>query len=285
MCPIVDEGHDYVIGINDHSRWDVGVNVCQEVYNDPVEFYRKYCVATTNWESSIINRKTILNPINWDEYKKKYNVSENNNFNQTVSLFVRFSEMEKCSIKKCYYEYEERYISDRITAGWGDMLFELWIDRWAFANYLLPDIYDKAKAEAIKTETNLSELFGSVERMIEFHSAGLYTREIFKKYKNSWSYVSEIPVDVLEMIANDDYEGALRSVIVDFEEAISNQKFEKAWWLLSANHWLNEYYDRRTYNVVVLCFNQYRRDMMRFGISEVFKGCCSIDDILRKYSN
>ena len=49
LCASIDEGHDVVIGYNESTRWDVGVKVLQSVYTDPVEFYRLYAAASTDW--------------------------------------------------------------------------------------------------------------------------------------------------------------------------------------------------------------------------------------------
>ena len=285
LCAAIDEGHDVIIGNCEGSRWDVGINVLQDVYNDPVEFYRKYAVVSTNWEALIRKRDTMLNPIDWAEYEKKYKVGGDCNFNQTITLFARLSEMKKCSMRICRYTYEERFISQLDHSSWGNMLFELWIDRWVSANFSLPNIYDKYKAEAIKSETNLTELFGSVERFIYFKEDGLYNKEIFEKYKDIWPFVTEIPPQYLRMIADNDYAGAIKGTIDDFERCFANNDFPKAWWMIAANTWFKTVYDEKTYGLLVECFNQYRRDMMRFGRSSVFEGVNSIQTLREKYLN
>ena len=227
----------------------------------------------------------MLKPIDWDSYEKKYNVGGNCNFNQTITLFARLSEMDNCSIRICRYTYEERFISQLDHSSWGNILFELWIDRWVSANFSLPNIYDKYKAEAIKSETNLTELFGSVERFIYFKEDGLFNREIFEKYKDIWPFVTEIPPQYLRMIADNDYAGAIKGTIDDFERCFANNDFPKAWWMIAANTWFKTVYDEKTYGLLVECFNQYRRDMMRFGRSSVFEGVNSIQTLMEKYLN
>ena len=283
LCKAIDEGHDVIIGANEYARWDVGEKVLQNVYTNPVEFYRLYTVMSTNWESLIIKRSTMSDPIDWDAYRQIYNISENNSFCQTLSLFVRLSEMDVCSIRVCRYT-DERFISDKATTSWRHQIFEVWIDRWVAANFSLPSIYDKYKSEAIKSETNISELFGSVEGMITLHNNEIYSVSVFEKYKNIWPFVTEIPLNHLEMIAHGDYQTVVIETIKSFEQSFVDNDFKKAWWLISANSFFRNYYDDRTFRILVGCFNQYRRDMMKNGSSAIFAGIRSLQDLMDRYS-
>lgn len=279
----IEEDHDVILGAYEYARWDVGENLTKTIYTNPVEFYRLYGVMTTNWECLIRKKSTMLSPINWDQYITQYNLGGNNSFNQTISLFARLSEMNECSIKICRYT-SERYISDRAASLWGNSLYEVWIDKWVAANFSLPAIYDKYKMEVIKSQTNLSELFGSVERMIVLHKEGRFGGDVLEKYRNIWPFVTNIPVTVLEMIASGNYITAVNETIRDFEQAFSDHDFPKAWWLISANTFFEKNYDDRTYRILVGCFNAYRTDMMQEGKSNVFAGISSLQDLLNRYS-
>jgi len=283
LCKAIDKDHDVIIAANEYARWDVGENVFQDIYTDPVEFYRLYAVMSTNWESVIRKRSTMLKPVDWDRYKEKYNISENNNFNQTLSLFVRLSEMDNCSIRICRYS-EERFISSKADSNWKDLTFQVWIDKWVPVNFSLPSIYDKYKSEAIKSETNIKELFGSVEGMITLHSNGIYSVSVFEKYKSIWPFVTNIPLNHLEMIAHGDYQNAVIETIKSFEQSFIDEDFKKAWWLISANTFFRNYYDDRTFRILVGCFNQYRREMMSSGTSTIFTNIHSFQDLMDKYS-
>ncbi len=279
LCEAIDEGHDVIIGNCEESRWDVGERVFRDVYTNPVEFYRLYAYASTNWEALIRKRDTMLEPIDWAEYERLYKVDKYNSFNQTVSLFARLYEMDICSIRICRYAVNERFISQKIESGWKSEIFSLWIDKWVSVNFALPSIYDKYKAEAIKSETNLSELFGSVERMIYFKEKNIYNNDIFEKYRTVWQFVSEIPIDYLEAISKGDYPFALKGTIRDLEAAFENSDYKKAWWIFSSNIWFNEVYGGKLYLLLVQYFNQYRKDMMLSGKSDVFNGIHSVQDL------
>ncbi len=283
LCTEIDEGHDIIIGTNEAQRADVGVCVCQKQYTDPTEFYRLYGAHSTNWEALIYNNKTFLKPINFENYTQIYGFGKGCSFIQPIVLFARLAEMTKCSIRISRYELGDRFISEKAGSNWGDVMFSLWIDRWVATNFSLPSIYDKYKAEVIKSETNLAELFGSFERMVGFHMANLYNREIFEKYRDMWPFVTDIPIDILELIADGDYNNALRRTIEDFDNSFATHDFKRAWWIIAGNACLKGYYDATTYGLLVMCFNKYRENMQLIGASAVFDGVSSIDDLKKKY--
>ena len=277
----IEEGHDAVIGAYEFARWDVGENLNRDVYTDPAELYRLYAVVSTNWECIIRKRSTMLDSIDWANYSDVYKLGELNSFNQTITFFAALAEMDSCSVKICRYT-DERFISDKASSDWKKKVFELWIDKWVAANFSLPSIYDKYKLEAIKSQTNLSELFGSVERMIEFHKAGLYTSDVYEKYKNMWAFISNIPSDYLKLIAEGNYEEAACNTIKDFEQCFNERDFKKAWWLISANGFIVNHYDEGTTRILIKCFNWYRMDMMSKGVSNVFDGVTTLDDLIKR---
>ena len=285
LCSSIDEGHDVILGGNEYQRWNTGNNINSTVYSDPALFYRNYALYTTNWEAVIRKRTTMLKEIDWDLYKTNYNIDENNNFIQPLTLFVRLSELEDTTIKICRYEVSERFISSNSSSAWEKNAFTIWIDKWVAANFSLPSIYDSYKTEAIKSETNCSELFGSVEHLIEWNSKGIFTEEIFEKYKKLWPFISEIPIFCAEMISRGIYKDALLYTIDDFEQAISLGNFERACWIITSNSWFNEVYDKTTYIALKACFNYYRKNRIQTGVSTIFEGINSIQSIVNRYDS
>ena len=279
ICTAIDEGHDVVMGYNEKTRWDVGIKVMQDVYSDPVELYRRYASSSTDWEALIRRRDTMLIPIDWETYERLYGVGSDCNFNQTLTLYARLSEMDACSVKICRYSYEERFISKKGGSSWRDRMFQLWIDRWCHSNYLLPSIYDRYKAEAIKSETNLVALFGSVDNFIKYREAGLFDINVFTKYKDIWEYVTEIPPEYLRMIASNDYVGAIRATIYDFENCFLTRDFSKAWWIITSNVFFKSFYDEEKHKALMVYFEKYRSDMIKYGVSSAFDGINSIQDV------
>lgn len=276
----VDAGHDVIISTCELSRWDVGINVYHDIYTDPAELYRLYAVSVTNLGALII-KSSFLTPIDWDN--NNYGASPTNNFNQLVVLFNRLLELERFSVKICRYDLDERFISSKSGSMWGNIMFELWIERWVTTNYSLPKVYDKYKAEAIKSETNLSELFGSVERMVILHKQGVFTSEVFNRYLSIWPFVTNIPVEILKMITEGMYDEVIQNTAVSFELSFVNHDFSKAWWIFASNTWFNQIYDDKEFRILIGCFNKYRSDMMHFGQSDIFEGINSVQDLIDRY--
>ena len=54
---------------------------------------------------------------------------------------------------------------------------------------------------------------------------------------------------------------------------------KKAWWIFSSNIWFSEVYGGKLYLLLVQYFNQYRKDMMLSGKSDVFNGVHSVQDL------
>ena len=285
LCKAVDEGHDVIMGVNEESRWNIIPNVyIQSVYTDPTEFYRLYAADSTNWEALIRKRSTMLDPIDWDVYSKKYNITNTNNFNQTVSTFAHLAEMGSCSIKICRYSGSQRFTSMKAGSLWNDIMFELWIDKWVSANFSLPSLYDNFKSEAIKSETNLAELFGSVEKMIYLREIDVFDPGVFQKYLDIWPFVTDIPVSYLEAIAFNNYDIAIKGTLEDFEKSLARHDLDRAWWIISSNSWLENIYGSENYQILLGCFFHYRNELMHTGKSVIFHETYSVSDIISKYS-
>ena len=282
LCEGMDEGNDVVFGLSEDSRWETLSCVYKAYYTDAGEFYRKYASFSTNWECLIRKRETMLDPIDWDFYREKYGVDENCNFNQTLTLYIRISEMDSFKAKICRFGENDRMISEKAFSAWNQKLFELWIDKWVSANFRLPSIYDKYKAAAIKSETNHPELFGALDRLMTFRMEGRLTPEIYEKYKDVWHFVTDIDPACIEMIAKGDDTGAVLNIINDFENSIKEHKFGRAWWLLASNNWLEQHYGKEKFAVLSYYFWLYRNQTLIDGDSKVFDGVNSIDDILKR---
>ena len=99
ICRAIEEGHDVILGVDERDRYELIKRQTREVYTDPVAFFGDYGALSTNWECLIRRVDTMLEPIDWDRYGKEYGVGLGCNFNQTLTTFVRLSEMDKCSVR------------------------------------------------------------------------------------------------------------------------------------------------------------------------------------------
>ena len=282
LCEGMDEGNDVVFGLSEDSRWETLPCVYKTYYTDACEFYRKYASFSTNWECLIRKRETRLDPIDWDMDRVVYGVQEISCFNQTLTLYARLAEMDSFKVKICRYAENDRVISDKAFSDWSSKIFSIWIDEWVEANFRLPSMYDNYKAGAIKAQTNHPELFGALDHMIGYHLNGVLTPEVFEKYKDIWSFVTDLDLACIEMIANGDEKGAVLNIINDFENSIKEHKFGRAWWLLASNLWIEEHYGKAKFAILTYYFWFYRNQTLIDGSSDVFKDVDCIEDIFKK---
>lgn len=276
---------DVVLGMGNWQRWNANRTYSKREYYDPAEFYRDYGFCVTNWEMMCFNVKSIVEQTDWEKYEEIYHVTADNPFNRYVWIFNRLAENDRCYIEVCPYEFTSMYVSPYSTSEWLASIFSLWIDKWISANESLPDIYNLHKMETIKAQTNLSDVFGSAEQMMSYHEKGIYTLEIYEKYEKIWSFITEIPIEWLKLIAIGDYETIIRLIKSSFEQAIRRKEYNRAQWLFFSNSWFSKAYEEKKHNALYFGLYNYRDQMMQHGYTTVFDGCDSMEDIIKKYGD
>ena len=177
ICDAIDENHDVVFAVDERDRFEIISKPIKGLYTDAVDFFEDYGALTTNWECLIRRTDTMIEPIDWIWYEKEYSVGVNNNFNQTITTFVRLSEMSECDIRVISSEIDDKRYSDRAKPLWTESVFEVWIDRWIPAMFSLPSIYDGYKLRVIKTQLGHVSLFGSNDSLVAMRDMGLFTKE------------------------------------------------------------------------------------------------------------
>ena len=83
------------------------------------------------------------------------------------------------------------------------------------------------------------------------------------------------------MIANRDYTGVINATINDFERYFSIHNYSKAWWIYTSNLFFRTVYGEERYRLLFAYFLKYRSDMMQCGVSSVFDGVNSVQDIMK----
>ncbi len=276
-------GPDVVIGMDPKRRWNSDREFSRLLYDSPVDFYRDYGFYATNWEMLCFKVETLVRHTDFSIYEKIYQTEGSIPFFIFTWLFERLAEISGPQMVFCPYENDDLYICPGATSSWWDVLFSLWIDKWVAANYSLPSIYDPYKVEVIKSLTNLTDKFGSVEQMMNYHAQGLYTIEVFKKYESMWPFITEIPVEWLRLIAEDDYDSVIRLAIADFEKSLRNKNYNRAHWLMFSNQWFSRVYGEQKYYALLAALYCFYDQMIKTGHSDAFDGLETIDDIVAKY--
>ena len=285
LVDVLKKDPDVVIGMDLHRRWNADRAYDSLCYNDASLFYRDLGFYATNWEMLCFRVDTMLQQTSEDLFMKSYNPQNPSPFFTFSLLFERLAEMSNPRIFYCPYENDDLYICHGATSGWWNELFSLWIDKWVAANYALPSIYDPYKMEVIKSLTNLTDKFGSVEQMMNYHAQGIYTMDVFKKYESMWPFITEIPVGWLRLIAEDDYDTVIRLAIADFEQSLRNRNYNRAHWLLFSNQWFSQVYSEEKYYALLAGLYVFYDQMIKTGHSDAFDGLETMDDIVAKYQN
>lgn len=280
----VEEDHDVVFALCETDRWKLKMPKVKDVYTDPVEFFSHYGQLTTNWECLIRKTETMIDSFDWDECVPKYHMSNDNNFNQTISLFSCLSEMDKISVKIVRTNDSEKlYSMPNASSGWIDIIFDLWINRWIKAIYSLPSIYDQYKLKIIRDETRTPYLFGSTDRMIYYKQCGVLTREVFEKYRPMWNIVTDFPEEFVYLILDDEIKELYMRIAMLFNNAFKEHNYDIAYRIFASNRWLKNCYDEAYYNDMFSCFAYYKAEINEYGSSKLFEGINSPDGLIERY--
>ena len=275
--------YDIVMIAPEHDRWELLTPKVKDVYTSPAEFFSHYGQLSTNWEAMIYKYSTMLAPIDWKELESRSVISKNCNFNQTVTVFTRLSEIPTPTVRVIHSLKGERIYSHLAGSMWSDSLFEIWIDKWVSSISSLPEIYDPYKLSIIRSETGMPSLFGTTDAIIQHHDNGLLTESTFQKYESIWELATDYPVNYVKIILTGDYNRLFHQIIQDFSILLSNQQYDEAYKLFYANRWLRSTNDEQTYNDICRCFDIYKSERNSRGSSILFEGTHSIDEILNKY--
>lgn len=169
------------------------------VLNSPVELYKHFAAPTTSLGTAIYNRKTMF-----DDYT--YGVcgtldKAKNDFWQYWYLYYKLSKMTDPRITVVSRSGACDYAgTGAVPSYWHNRIFEVWIDEFVKVNFDLPEMYNSHKVHAIKGTTAIRELLGKKETFMKLHEKGIFTYEVYEKYKDVWSFVTNIPVEELKMI-------------------------------------------------------------------------------------
>ena len=284
ICESLDEDHDIVFAVDERDRYEIITGPEKEVYTDPVEFFAYYGALTTNWECLIRRTDTMLDPVDWARYEKEYGISAENNFNQTRSAFVRFSEVDSCSIRVIESGIDDKRYSDKAKPLWTSNLMQVWIDKWIPAIYSLPAIYDGYKMSVIKTQLGHISLFGSNDSLAAMRDMGAFTPERVALLTSMWAMISRLPVSNLERIMANDDEALFDEEYEAYLRSFAEHDYEKGYYLFIRNGRMSERFSKDKYRILALSYYMYMTEMRRSGRSLLFEGANSVEGLIDKFS-
>ena len=283
ICMAVDEDHDIVLTVDERDRYELITTCAKDVYTDPVEFFASYGALTTNWDCLIRRKDTMLDAMVPEHYAEDYGVGGDNNFNQTLTTFIRLAEMDKCSIRVIEAGLDDRHYSEKAQPLWTSDLMEVWIDRWIAAIFSLPSIYDGYKLSVIKTQLGHISLFGSNDSLVNMRDLGLFTPERLKSLPSMWNMISRLPYSNLERILAHDEKTLFDELYDEYLRSFADGDYEKGYYLFIQNGWMAGRIPKDKYRVLALSYYMYLKEIRQKGHSLLFEGVKSMDGLIEKF--
>lgn len=277
----IENENDIIMVVNDFDRWELTLPPIKDVYTDALTFFSHYGQLTTNWRSLIFNSKTILNDKNIEEMDKRF--EEIHPFTQTFMTYTGLDKIDNPRIRVIHATQNgdiEEVCKFGSGSGWGPTVFSLWIDTWTKAIFSLPQRYNDCKASVLKAETNLPVLFGSIDGMLAHKGRGTLTKEVLDKYRSMWEMISDVPIEWVDLLLDEDYERLFVQVHSTIDYCLQNHDYETAFYVVDQNQWLGKV--KEEYVKLSKIFFRFKLDYYQNGTSNRLDGISSIKEILEK---
>lgn len=274
---------DVVLAADERDRYEFYIpDYCDE-YSDNVTFFAHYGNLTCNWEALIRKSETMIRPIDWSKYENLYKTDDSNNFNQTLTLFARLSELPDPRIKIVHVIPGEKSYSDKSESMWKKDIVKIWVDKWVSAVFSLPAEYDGYKQHIIKDQLGHPSLFGTIDSLIVLRNSGILTREVFDALLPVWGMLSRIPVDTASDIMNGKDTQVFANNKEQFFEAFRQRDFEKAYYSFVQNRWMESEFSQYQYTALKVSFEILINDIRKNKSSLLFDGVDSFDKLMGNY--
>lgn len=209
-------------------------------YTDPVELYRDYSWLVTSLDKTIFNSEklNLLKGFSESSFRERYYIENKCYFPQTVFLFDALSKNSNCSVNvlmpKEAHSYE--YPQNSIWRGEGKGI-EIFGRYWPEVNNRLPHLYNDTKKEAIKKETNLAVLFGSVDGLICIGFTEEKNFPEIEKMLSHWEDFSDLPIEKVQMVMKKDFDGLCKSFFHDYYSCFKKEDVFSAYLEYLGNQW------------------------------------------------
>lgn len=283
ICCAIDEDPDIVFAVDERDRYEIISKPPMGMYTDAVEFFGDYGALTTNWECLIRRTDTMLEPIDWAGYESRYGISDTNNFNQTLSTFVRLSEMDRCRICVIESGLDDKRYSDKAKPLWTSNLMQVWIDRWIPAIYSLPAVYDGYKMSVIKTQLGHISLFGSNDSLVAMRDMGAFTPERVALLSSMWAMISRLPKSNLDRILAGGEDALFDEEYDEYLQSFGRHDYETGYYLFIRNGRMSERFSKDKYRILALSYYMYMKEMRKNGRSLLFDGVDNVGSLLERF--
>lgn len=275
--------YDVIMFADEADRWELVWPRIKDVYENPIEYFSHYGQLSTNWESIIYRRQTMLQDVCWEDMMSRTFIGPECNFNQTLFTFSRLLEIEKPLISIIHFEEDERLCSSLVSSGWKNILFDLWINRWVKAIFSLPEAYTPYKMSIVQSECCVPVLFGSTDGFIDHRDKGIFNGEIFNQYRDMLAMISDYPLEQMELIVEDKYDELFSLIMKEFYKSFAEHNYDYAYRLYYTNKWMKFTFQEEDYKDMEFCFKFYQKERNEHGVSKLFDGVESPEQLIEKY--
>lgn len=230
----------------------------QEIYYDAKLFFKDWSWLATSLEVTIFNRETLLENMEWEEFKKNNFFETGSGFDHYVVLFQGLSRIETPKVKVFYGENIKVKNSKFSTpSSWQDRVFDVWLVSWPRAVNSLSKIYEPYKKKVIQQGCSVPYLFGSNDYLIRMQQKNILTTKVYEEYGERWRNLTGLDEIEFELIAKGKFFELLNYTLKEFKMYFEKNEYSKAHSLLSRNNWLFYYWSDDTYNILLECFVIY----------------------------
>lgn len=188
--------YDMVV-INGVDREKIGTRV----FTDPNEFLQMCAWHLTLFGAAALNSHTMLSDVNWAFYEEIFLTPTLRPFIHVSFYFYRILELEQfrafhLSVPSPQYKMSKL----KTRTGWAKKYFFIVCEAWVQTIEGLPDFYTAKESACIKWG-DLHLFKNEIDKFFLLKKHGIYSLEIYRKYKDVWSKVTSIPSMQLLVVA------------------------------------------------------------------------------------
>lgn len=250
---------------------------------DNIEFFKEFGWLVTSWETMIISTKMLLEDIDWNLFEKNYELGNENNFNQILTVFGGLELKKEPKIRVLGYRDISVKNSDLCGSAWTNMTFELWGEKWPRAIKMLPTCYDLYKEKVIKEQGMQIGVFGSIDNLIQLHRNNILTNDVWTGIRDKWEELSDIPKRYVELILEKKYETAILITFDDFNRMLQYDNYEAAYYIITGTQYIINLIGNTYYWMLVSCFEVYLSEIRKQKHERIMFEVKNYKDLLYKY--
>ncbi len=258
----------------------------QEIYYDQKLFFKEWSWLATSLEVTIFNRETLLEQIDWDEYKKNNFFEIGSGFDHYLVLFQSLAQIEKPKIKVFYGEEIYVKISKFSSpSSWQDRVFDVWLVKWPRAVNTLSQIYEPFKEKVIQQGCSVPYLFDNNDYLIGLQQKNILTTKVYEEYGERWKTLTGLDEIEFELIAKGKFFELLNYTLNEFETFFEKNEYLKAYSLLRRNNWLMYYWGDDTFKILSDCFVIDNIEKVEGIQNGIFTNCPDYNVAVEKHRN